>query len=133
MYVCFDNPNPMIADYPTAYDGQPGFDFITGVPTWWDETRVLKGEIGEILVTARRRGDTWYLGGMTGRRGLEMEVPLTILGAESYTAQTWQDAPDSAAHPNHLVTSTFQVAAGKPLKLSLAAGGGFVARIARAR
>ncbi len=38
MYVCFDNPNPMVADYPTAYIGQPGFDFIQTVPTWWDET-----------------------------------------------------------------------------------------------
>ena len=28
MYVCFDNPNPMVADYPSAYEGQPGFDFL---------------------------------------------------------------------------------------------------------
>src|SRR5260370_20311654 len=45
MYVCFDNPNPMVADYPLAYEGQPGFDFLKLVPTWWDETRVLAAVI----------------------------------------------------------------------------------------
>ena len=61
MYVCFDNPTPMLADYPAAYEGQPGFDFLKQVPTWWDETRVLEGEIGELLVTARRKGDDLVL------------------------------------------------------------------------
>jgi hypothetical protein len=49
LYVCYDNPNPMVADYPTAYEGQPGFEFLQQVPTWWDETRVLVGQIGEVL------------------------------------------------------------------------------------
>ena len=46
MYVCFDNPAPMVADYPIAYEGQAGFDFLKLVPTWWDETRVLVDSIG---------------------------------------------------------------------------------------
>jgi len=46
MFVCFNNPAPMVADYPVAYELQPGFDFLKLVPTWWDETRVLVGEIG---------------------------------------------------------------------------------------
>src|SRR5688572_32294715 len=60
LYVCFDNPTPMVADYPTAYIDQPGFDFLKTVPTYWDETKVLQGDIGEVLVTARREGNTWY-------------------------------------------------------------------------
>ena len=42
-----------MADYPTAYEGQPGFEFLQRVPTWWDETRVLAAHIGELLVTAK--------------------------------------------------------------------------------
>ncbi|HLJ56783.1 MAG TPA: glycoside hydrolase family 97 catalytic domain-containing protein, partial [Chthonomonadaceae bacterium] len=64
MYVCFANPIPMVADYPAAYEGQPGFDFLEAVPTYWDETRVLTGDVGELLVTARRKGTAWYVGGM---------------------------------------------------------------------
>ena len=79
MYVCFDNPNPMVADYPTAYEGQPGFEFLELVPTWWDETRVLAGQVGEVLVTARRKGDDvvpgWNLGQGTPRPDSATRVP----------------------------------------------------------
>ena len=66
MYVVYENPMPMVCDAPTAYEGQPGFDFIRQVPTAWDETRVLSGKVGEYIVVARRKGHDWYLGAMTG-------------------------------------------------------------------
>jgi alpha-glucosidase len=132
LYVCFDNPNPMVADYPTAYEGQPGFDFLKLVPTWWDETRVLLGEVGEILVTARRKGQTWYLGGMAARRAREIDLPLSFLGAGRYNATVWKDAPDAETEPNHLVTQTLSVSASEALKVRLALDGGFVAQIAPA-
>jgi alpha-glucosidase len=132
MYVCFDNPNPMVADYPTAYEGQPGFDFIKLVPTWWDETRVLIGQVGEVLVTARRKGNRWYLGGMSAKRSRELELPLSFLRKGQYTTKLWKDANDSEANPNHLTTETLSITAGDKLKLHVALDGGFVAELAPA-
>ncbi len=129
MYVCFDNPNPMVSDYPAAYEGQPGFDFLTAVPTWWDETRVLAGEVGEVLVTARRRGHTWYVGGMAAKRARKLELPLSFLGPERYTARIWKDAPESETNPNLLTTETFPAASGDTLRVEVSVGGGFVARL----
>jgi alpha-glucosidase len=129
MYVCFDNPNPMVSDYPGAYENQPGFDFLTEVPTWWDETRALNADVGKVLVTARRRGRTWYVGGMTAKAGQTLAVPLTFLGAESYTARVWKDAPASETNPNHLVTVTIRVRSSDTLQVHVAAGGGFVAKL----
>jgi alpha-glucosidase len=128
MYVCFDNPQPMVADYPRAYAGQPGLDFLTAVPTWWDETRVLVGEIGEILVTARRRGRTWYVGGMAAKRAREVALPLSFLGQGRYTAKLWKDAPDSEANPNHIVIDSFSVMSSDTLRVRVSADGGFVAQ-----
>jgi alpha-glucosidase len=127
MYVCFDNPNPMVCDYPAAYEGQPGLDFLTTVPTWWDETRVLVGEIGEVLVTARRRGQTWYVGGMAATRARELELPLSFLGPEKFTARVWKDAPESETKPNRLTTESFPAVSNDTLRVRLAAGGGFAA------
>ena len=132
MYVCFDNPNPMVADYPTAYEGQSGFDFLKLVPTWWDETRVIAGEIGEVLVTARRKAKTWYLGGMSAKRARELDLPLSFLGSGRYTAKLWKDAPDTETEPNHLATETLLVSAGDALKVHFALDGGFVGQIAPA-
>jgi alpha-glucosidase len=129
MYVCYDNPNPMVADYPAAYEHQPGFEFLTEVPTWWDETRVLAAEIGKVLVTARRRGQAWYLGGMTGKEAKTLPIPLSFLGPGSFTAKFWKDAPESEMQPNHLMTETIRVEAGRTLQVQMAAGGGFVAKL----
>jgi alpha-glucosidase len=133
MYVCFDNPNPMVADYPTAYMNQAGFDFLRIVPTWWDETKVLAGRPGEVLVTARRKGNDWYLGGMTGGAKRELELPLTFLDRGKYSLQTWQDAPDTATDTNHLVTEQRTTTRKDLLRVHLAADGGFVAKLERAR
>src|SRR5262249_32708492 len=122
-------PNPMVADYPTAYAGQPGFDFLKLVPTWWDETRVLAGEIGEILVTARRRGTVWYLGGLSAKGPRELDLPLSFLGAAGWTARIWRDAVDSDANPNHLTQETLRINSRDHLKIHVALDGGFVAQL----
>ena len=128
MYVCYDNPNPMVADYPTAYEGEPGFDFLKGVPTWWDETRVLVGDVGQMLVTARRRGATWYLGGMSAKRAHDLDLPLGFLGKGRYSATVWGDAPTAESDPNRLNVTTSQVTAAHALRIHTAIVGGFTAR-----
>ncbi len=132
LYVCFDNPNPMLADYPTAYEGQPGFDFLKLVPTWWDETKVLAGQVGELLVTARRKGTTWYLGGMSAKRPRELALSLSFLGKGRYIARIWEDASDAESDPNHLTTQTLNLSSADTLKVHLALDGGFVAQLALA-
>lgn len=132
MYVCFDNPTPMIADYPTAYEGQAGFDLLVQVPTWWDETRVLAAEIGELLVTARRKGSTWYLGGMAAKRPRDVTLPLSFLAPQPgpYSAMIWKDAQDVASDPNRLSTETLSVSPADTLKIRIAQDGGFASKIA---
>jgi alpha-glucosidase len=129
MYVCFDNPNPMVADYPTAYEGQRGFDFLKIVPTWWDETRVLDGKVGELLVTARRKGKVWYVGSMSAKQSRDLTLPLSFLGAGNYQVDLWKDAPDADTEPNHLTTEHFTLSRNDTLKLHIALDGGFVARL----
>ena len=129
MYVCFDNPTPMVADYPAAYEGQPGFDFIKLVPTWWDETRVVADRVGELLVTARRKGSEWYLGGLSAGAARSISLPLDFLPKGNYTAQLWKDGPNAEAEPNRLLTETASVASGDDLEIPLGRDGGFVARL----
>ena len=130
MYVVYDSPFQMVSDSPEAYknaDGTwaDGAEFIQNVPTSWDETRVLAGDIGEYIVTARRKGDTWYIGAMTNEEGRTIEVPLSFLGQGSYNAHVQQDGADV----NHLASSDVAADAGKSLTLILAPSGGAVAVI----
>jgi alpha-glucosidase len=129
MYVCFDNPTPMVADYPMAYEGQPGFDFLQRVPTWWDETRVLEAEIGELLVTARRKGTTWWLGGMAANKPRQLKLPLSFLPTGQHAARLWKDGADAESNPNDLDTQTLEVTSSEAFDLPLSTDGGFVAEI----
>lgn len=133
MYVCFDNPAPMVADYPTAYQDQPGFEFLKRVPTWWDQTRILAGEISEYLVTARRKGATWYVGGMSAGPPREVQVPLSFLDGGTFVAHLWKDAPDSDKHPNQIRYETRNVSASDTLRIPVALDGGFVVEITKAK
>jgi alpha-glucosidase len=130
MYVVYDSPLVMVADAPQAYkkaDGawEDGVDFIQAVPTTWDETRVLQGDIGQYIVTARRKGDVWYIGAMTNEQGRAIEVPLSFLGAGGYEATLWQDGDT----PTTLSRAKQWVSATGSLTLKLAGSGGGTAII----
>src|SRR5262249_29202053 len=91
MYVVFENPMPMVCDAPTAYEGQPGFDFIRQVATSWDETRVLSAQVGNFIVVARRKSSIWYLGAMTDWTARVLEVPLSFLPSGKYRIERCSD------------------------------------------
>lgn len=129
MYVCFDNPNPMIADYPKAYENQVGFEFLQTVPTWWDETRILLANVGKLLVTARRKGETWYLGGLSAGPQRTLRIPIQVLGKGRMSARVWQDAPDSDSFPNHLQVETHSLENTDVLRVQVGKDGGFVAEL----
>jgi alpha-glucosidase len=99
------------------------------VPTWWDETRVLAGKIGEVLVTARRKGATWYVGGISAGPPRVIEVPLSFLGKDHYATRIWKDAPDSEQEPNHLVTTKIDYGHSDLLPIHFSRDGGFVAQL----
>ena len=90
MYIVFENPMPMVCDFPEAYEGQPGFDFLVETPTTWDETRFVAGEPGEYVVVARRSGKNWYLGGMTNWTSRKLRLPLEFLGDGVFRCQREQ-------------------------------------------
>lgn len=131
LYVCLDNPSPMVADYPAAYEGEPGFDFLIEVPTFWDETRVLEGRMGELLVTARRKGRTWYLGAISAGPEREVDVPLSFLGPGRYAGVLWKDSPDSDLDPNRLIRETVEGSASGMLRVRCGPNGGFAARFSQ--
>ena len=130
MYVVYQNHLPMTADYPAAYRGQPGLDFITKVPTTWDETRVPLAEPGRCLVVARRSGDAWYLGGMAATEARDLALPLGFLGDGPYEAEVYLDRPDGG--PNALDRRTETVSASDTLRVAIPRSGGFAARLKRA-
>ncbi len=129
LFVVFESAFEMVADHPEAYRGQKELPFLSAVPTVWDETRVLNGQVGEWITIARRRGRQWFLGSITDWSPREVDVPLDFLGDGEYVAEIYADASDAAAEPTHTAISQQRVRRGAKLHLTLVTGGGCAIRI----
>jgi alpha-glucosidase len=129
MYVVLENNQGMVCDEPTAYIGQPGFEFIQQVPTTWDETRVFDAKPGEWLAIARRKGTEWYIGAITDHTSRTIANKLDFLGDGNYTAEIWSDSPASDTNLNHLVKTVNHITKSTLMSMVLASGGGQVMRV----
>jgi alpha-glucosidase len=98
------------------------------VPTVWDDTKVLDGDVGRHLVMVRRSGRDWYLGALTDGSRRNIPVKLDFLTPGKWTMRLWKDAADAKTQAQHLVVEERIVTAGETLKLPLAPAGGAVAR-----
>jgi len=124
MYVVLQNPLGMVCDYPAAYEGQPGFEFIKEVPTNWDETKVLEAKLSEYVVIARKKDNDWFVGSINNHSARTVAVPLSFLEDGEYTAEIFSDAEDTGTEPNHLKKESRVVTKMDTLNIKLAAGGG---------
>lgn len=86
-------------DRPDEHEGEPEIELFAGVPTVWDDTRVLLGEIGAFASIARRKGEAWFVGTITNEQPRTLNVPLTFLPAgKTYLARIYGDA--GPEHPS---------------------------------
>jgi alpha-glucosidase len=124
MYVVLENCLSMVCDYPAAYEGQPGFEFIRELPESWDETKVPSALVEQYVAIARRRGRDWYLGAINNHQKRTVRIPLNFLGEGSYRALIFRDAGDDATDPDHLLKETRKLDSKDELSIELASGGG---------
>jgi alpha-glucosidase len=135
LYVVLYSPVQMAADLPENYEKHPlALQFIKTVPTDWEESVALAGEVGDFVALARReRGaDDWYLGALTDENPRTLDLPLAFLDPKArYEATIWRDGPkaDWKTNPYDLELETRTVTATDTLRLALAASGGAALRL----
>ena len=116
-------------DLPNVYKGEKELDFWKYCPTVWDESKALQGEIGEFVVQARRSGDDWFVGAMTGLQARDITINTAdfLQKGKKYRVEMYNDAP--MLNTRTKVASTVQtLKAGKVLKLHLQPSGGAALR-----
>jgi alpha-glucosidase len=82
-------------DKPSDSQDEPELEFFDRVPTVWDDTQVIHGEIGEYITVARRSGEGWFVGTMTNNEARKLKIPLDFLTeGQKYTAKIYYDNPN---------------------------------------
>jgi alpha-glucosidase len=142
LFPLFEAPVQMLCDSPTQYRTAPEcVKFMVNVPTVWDETVGVAGEINKFAVVARKRekgkgkradgkgnGEEWWLGAITNWEARELEISTSFLGSSEWKVEAFEDAPDSDKNAEHYVRRVLTIKAGDKIKVRLAPGGGFAAR-----
>ncbi|HZK92888.1 MAG TPA: glycoside hydrolase family 97 protein [Prolixibacteraceae bacterium] len=128
MYVVLESYLGMVCDFPEAYKGQAGFEFIREVPTVWDEIKVPYAVVNESVIVARRKNKDWYVGSINNSKERQLTLPLTFLGEGKYMMEIYTDSSDVDVNPNHLIKQSRLVIKSDVIDLSLASNGGAAMR-----
>lgn len=125
-YVVFDSPLTMLCDTPSHYLADvPCTEFITSIPTVFEQTHIIAGQIGEYIVTTREKDGKWYVGALTNWDEREVIINLSFLEkGKQYTAKLLADAADSSVKPEKYKISTIDVDSASEILVKLAKGGG---------
>lgn len=130
MYVIFEVPFQMLSDNATIYmQEQESTDFITKVPTTFDETVPLDGKVAEYVAVARRKGDTWYVGAMTNWTRRELTIDFSFLGGGEWKAVIFRDGINAGRDATDYIREETKISANDKMQINLSTGGGWAARI----
>jgi alpha-glucosidase len=117
-------------DRPSDYQGEPEIEFFEHVPTTWDTTRVLSGEIGQYIAMARKSGDAWFMGTITNNDGRRLDVPLDFLEpGKDYVASVYTDGGETVRTRTRVAVRRFLVSPNTVLHANLQPSGGMAAEI----
>ena len=130
LYVVYESPLQMLADSPSNYmKEQECTDFIVKVPVVWDDIKVLAAKVSDYLLLARRSGKEWFAGGLTDWSPRDLDLDLSFLGEGDYVMEIFQDGINADRYAGDYKHLRQDVRSGLKMKIHLAPGGGWVARI----
>lgn len=133
LFVVFESGLQMLADNPTLYyRNEDCTRFITQVPVTWDETVALEAKAGEYVIVAKRKGDKWFIGGMTnnGEKERKFTIKLDFLNKDrSYQMTSFEDGINAGRQAMDYRCKSAQVKAGEQLTIKMVRNGGFAAVI----
>ncbi len=130
MYVVYDAPLQMLADNPTAYlKEQECTSFIAAIPTVFNETIALYGQLGEVVCIAKRAGNNWFIGALNNWSEKDITIDFSFLAKEKFNIEIFRDGLNADKDATDYLVEKRDVLNSNKLTIHLAPGGGWVARV----
>lgn len=132
MFVVYDSPIQIFSGNPSQGLMEPQFMQLLGsISTTWDETKVLEAKVSDYIITARKKGNDWYIGGMTDWTKREFNLSFDFLDAGNYEAELCTDGINAETYPSDYIIKKFTLQKGKPFTIKMASGGGFLLKLVK--
>ncbi len=132
MFLVYDNPMQIFSGNPSQGWLEPEFmDLLGSFPTIWDTTLILQARIVENIITARRSGNNWYIGGMAGEKAYDYTIDFSFLPVGRYKATICRDGINADRNAMDYVIDKFTIEPGTKLPVHLAPAGGIAIRLVK--
>ena len=132
LMALYEAPLQMLCDSPSNYErNRESLAFMAAMPVTWDETRGLGGNPDSFVVIARRKGDVWYVAGITNADPRTYQLDTSFLGGGSWKMEMFRDSRQWRDNPMSYRHETISVRSGEDIAIRMASGGGFVARFTK--
>ena len=95
--ILFESGLQHMPDRPDVYGGLPGEvrELLSGLPSAWDDTKLLAGYPGEYAVFARKKAGNWYIAGINGLdEAREIVFQTERLGLENASFRLFADGEE---------------------------------------
>lgn len=133
-FVIYESPIQMLPDSPSDYyKERECTEFASKIPVEWDDLNVLHAKIGEHTVLARKNGENWYVGAITNWDAKSFDIALDFLEDGKYQMEYIEDGINADTRAIDYLRKTKTVTSVETLKINLAPGGGWVARITKVK
>lgn len=132
MFIVYESPIQIFSGNPSQGMMEPAFmNLIGSIPTVWDTTIVIDGRLGDYIVTARRSGDDWYIGGMCDWTTRDFTLDLSFLDKGTYKATLLEDGINADRYPSDYRLTEKRLSGMDRLNIHMAPGGGFILKLER--
>jgi alpha-glucosidase len=130
LFVIYNEPLKMLCDAPSVYNKEPEItQFISRIPTTWDDTKVLDAKFGNYIIMARKIKNTWYVAGMTGASERIVKLNFSFLGEGNFKATILKDGPNADRIGTDYLFEDKLINRDSEISLQMFQGGGFVIQV----
>ena len=130
MFVVYDNPMQIFSGNPSqGYQDIPFMELLGSIPTGWDDTKILAATVSKNIITARRKGNDWYIAGMNDWDEKDQSISFDFLKEGNYAATICEDGINADKYAADYKITTQIVNNKSILKMHSAPGGGFLIKL----
>jgi alpha-glucosidase len=130
MFVAYESPLQLFSGNPSDALEEPAYTkYLASLPTTWDETVALEGKIGDYMVVARKKNKDWYLAAMTDWSARSFDIDLSFLEEGNFRVEICEDGINAQKYGSDYRMRVEMVSPSEKLKIKMAPGGGYVAKL----
>ncbi|MGZ8539371.1 MAG: glycoside hydrolase family 97 protein [Chitinophagaceae bacterium] len=130
MFIVYESPIQIFSGNPSQGLLEPAFmELLGSIPTTWDTTIVLDGKLGDYIITARKKGNDWFIGAMTDWTPRDLTINLSFLDKGNYEATICEDGLNADRYASDYKLLNRQITNKDPINIPMAPGGGYILRL----